>query len=106
MGDTVTVPNGVDEAEMGPLVGLALLLARGLLLWLVLPLTCLWWLLGLPLWRRRSVTLAQLMGWTDLNLIACLERGPLRIFIRNPLKWISITDASRVDHRVNLLDLM
>ena len=39
MGDTVMVGNKIGEAEMSPLAGLALLLARGFLLWLVLPLT-------------------------------------------------------------------
>jgi hypothetical protein len=105
VGDNVNMQNGLDGPEIGFLAGLALLFARGFLLWLVLPVTALWWLLGLPIWRRRDVTLARLVGWADLNLIACLERGPLRFFIRNPLKWVPIANASEVDHVVSFLDL-
>ena len=106
VGDTVKMPNGADAPEMGFIAGMSLLLARGFLLWFVLPPTFLWWLLGLPFWRKRAVKFAQLIGWADLNLIACLERGPLRLCIHDPLKWIPLSQVSQVDHTVNLLELM
>jgi len=98
------VQGGSNEPDMGLITGLAMLLVRGVLLWLVIPLTALAWLLGLPFWRKQGANVEQLIGWADLNLIAFLQRGPLRLFVRNPLMWTPISDVSKVDHRVSFLD--
>lgn len=105
MGDTLKVQVEPDDSDVGLIAGLALLLARGVLLWLVIPLAALAWLIGLPFWRKREARMEQLIGWSDLNLIAFLQRGPFRLFIRNPLKWTPASEVSRVEHRVTLFDL-
>jgi len=51
---------------------LTLLLFRGVLLWLVVPVaTCVWVMLAVL--RRRPAGLGQFLGWVDLNLIAALN---------------------------------
>ena len=95
---------GSNEPDMGLITGLVMLCVRGVLLWLVIPLTVLAWILGLPFWRKQGATIEQLIGWADLNLIACLQRGPLRLSVRNPLHWTPVSEVSRVDHRVSFVD--
>ncbi len=68
-------------------VVLALLLVRGVLLWLIVPVTVLCWLASWPTWRRRQVSLGQLLGWADLNLIALVDHTILRPFVKAPSGW-------------------
>lgn len=84
-----------------PEIGLLLiLLARGVLLWIVVPISVGWWLVATPidaLSGRPHVRLAQTIGWADLNLIALLTLGRMTPFV----SW---SQASKVDHRVSLVD--
>ena len=57
--------------------GLAVLTARGFLLWIVLPIGTLTWLVLLPLGRKRRGSLGAFLGWSDLNLTAALQRVAL-----------------------------
>ncbi len=84
--------------------GLVLLLLRGLLLWIIVPLGLVCWLLGLPWWRKRRVALRQLLGWADLNLIAAIHRGLLRPLVRRPSPWVPFDEIPTVTHRVRLID--
>lgn len=84
-----------------PQIGLLLiLLVRGVLLWIVVPISIAWWLVATPIdavTGRRHVRLAQTIGWADLNLIALLTLGRMTPFV----SW---SQASKVEHRVSLVD--
>jgi hypothetical protein len=88
-----------------PLVsGLALLLIRGVLLWVVVPFAALGWVVAWPVRHFKKVGLGQLIGWSDLNLIAAVQRSILRPFTRRPLGWTSLKALPNVAHRIRLLD--
>jgi len=90
-------------SHRSPVGGFVLLLVRGLLLWLVVPVAaCVWLILAVHL--RRRVGLGQFIGWVDLNLIACLERGALRLFFPTPAKWIPWSELAHVTHRLRWRD--
>jgi len=59
---------------MSFVIGLLLLLVRGVLLRLVVPLATVTRLLLRPAMQRRAVGLGSFIGWADLNLIAALQR--------------------------------
>jgi hypothetical protein len=84
--------------------GVALLLVRGVLLWIVVPLAFVCWLLlAIPL-RRRGVTLGKFLGWVDLNLVAFLGRTILRPIVRRPLNWVPVSEMPEVRHRLRAQD--
>src|SRR5437867_4047413 len=83
--------------------GSALLLLRGVVLWVVVPVaTCVWIVLAAG--RRRPAGLGQFLGWMDLNLIAGLQRTALRPFFAARAGWTPWCEVSHVTHRVRLLD--
>lgn len=99
--------NGPDASPRlrVPLVtGVILLVLRGLLLWLVVPITVVWWIGGFSYWRRKDATLGHVLGWADLNLIAALQRGPLRPLVTDPLRWTPLKDLPQVTHRLRVTD--
>jgi hypothetical protein len=60
---------------------------------------------GYPLWQyRRGVSLGQLIGWADLNVTAALQQSLFRSFFVTPLSFLPLRDATRVEHRVRLID--
>jgi hypothetical protein len=84
--------------------GVALLLVRGVLLWIVVPPAFVCWLvLAIPL-RRRGVTLGKFLGWVDLNLVAFLGRTILRPIVRTPLPWVPAGEMAEVEHRLRSTD--
>jgi hypothetical protein len=82
------------------LVGLLLVLIRGLLLWLVVPAAVLGWLVAWPLLRRRQVRMGQFLGWVDLNLVAWIEHTILRAAIRSPRAWTPAIAMPAIKHRI------
>jgi hypothetical protein len=80
--------------------GLALLVVRGALLWVVVPLAVLVWFLSFAWLWHRDVTFGQFLGWIDLNLMALLSRSILRPLFRVPPSWAPASQMSRVTHRV------
>lgn len=88
------------------LAGITLLLLRGILLWLVVPITVLVWVPTSLRLHRRGVTLGQFLGWVDLNLIALLAHTLLRPLFRDPPPWVPVVEMPGVTHRVGLLDPM
>lgn len=93
--------------RVSALAGLTLLAIRGVLLWVVIPLTMLCWLPASFWLRRRDVHLGQFLGWVDINLVACLERTALRPLFRAPVAWVPARSMPQVTHRVDVLrDLM
>jgi len=84
--------------------GVALLFARGVLLWIAVPLAACVWLASWPRLRRRNVGLATFVAWVDLNLIALLERTLLRPFFRVRADWVPWSALASVTHRIRWLD--
>jgi hypothetical protein len=84
--------------------GAALLLVRGVLLWIVVPLAFVCWLLLAVVLRRRGVGLGKFLGWVDLNLVAFLGRTILRPIVRTPLRWVPVSEMAEVEHRLRAQD--
>lgn len=83
---------------------MVLLLGRGVLLWIVVPLAFVCWLLAAIPLRRRGVTLGKFLGWVDLNLVAFLGRTILRPIVRTPLDWVPASEMPEVTHRLRFQD--
>jgi hypothetical protein len=69
-----------DEAMPSPraslvAAGVTLLLLRGVLLWLVIPVATCLWIIVRTVGRHRRLKLGQFLGWADLNLTACPTNG-------------------------------
>jgi hypothetical protein len=64
------------------------LVVRGFLLWMLVPFVAVVWAAATPLRLFKSVNnrpkLGQYICWADTALIASLERGPLRLLVREP----------------------
>lgn len=82
---------------------LLLLFARGMLLWLVVPLGSVVWLLVIS-WRGK-VTLGAFLGWLDLNLVAALQRSLLLLLFQRPTIEFQPWRKVRTDHRMRMNDL-
>ena len=83
-------------------VALILLGIRGVLLWLVVPLSLIAWPCLWPILRRHNIRLAQFLGWVDLNLISAIEHSILRPLIRVPFPWSSARELPTVTHRIGI----
>ncbi len=84
--------------------GLLLLLLRGILLWLTVPLAICAWPFAYVTLSRSGVKFGQFLGWVDLNLMAFLSRIVLRLLFRDPLPWVPWREMSRVTHRLRFID--
>jgi hypothetical protein len=84
--------------------GLLVLVVRGVLLWLVVPLALVAWPIVRARQRRTGVKLGQYLGWVDLNLIACVQRLATPMLVRHPVAWTPIEDISKVTHRLRATD--
>ena len=92
------------QPRLSFVTGLLLLLVRGVLLWLVVPVAAISWLLLWPVMKRRDVSLGSFIGWADLNLMAALERGLFGPFVKEPLGWTPWREMRDVTHRVRFGD--
>lgn len=81
-----------------------LLTIRGLLLWLVVPLTLLLWLVISLALRRRGISLGQFLGWLDLNLISAIQRTLGDSLCDAPIPWTPLASASTLKHRIYGID--
>lgn len=93
-----------DQRRNSIISGLAVLLLRGVLLWVVVPISALIWPVVATHLRRRHVTFGQYLGWVDLNLIACLQRTILRPLVRAPSGWVPVSEMPHVMHRLRGID--
>lgn len=84
--------------------GLGLLTIRGVLLWVVVPLSLVIWIVILPIFNRRGIKLGQFLGWIDLNLCALIEHTILRPLISSPVEWVIMEKMSSITHRIGKLD--
>jgi len=83
---------------------LAVLLVRGVLLWVVVPLAAIAWPFVALRLRRRGATFGRYLGWVDLNLIAGLQRTILRPLVRAPSNWVPAREMPQVTHRLRATD--
>ena len=81
-----------------------MLAARGVLLWVVVPVASLVWLLAALRLRRRGVSFGQYLGWIDVNLIAILQRTLFRPVVRSPARFVSSLEMPSVTHRLRAVD--
>ena len=92
----------MSSLPVGPVAGMLLLVIRGILLWVLVPVGCVAWLLTI-LWTRRP--LGEFLGWLDSNLVVLLERSVLRPFFPQPTQnWVPASRMSTVKHRIGVLD--
>jgi len=92
------------ERQKGRLIvgGLLLLVCRGLLLWIVVPLSVLAWPVAALL--SRGVTLGKWLGWVDLNLVSLLQRTIFRRFFSDPVPRVPFAEIQSVRHRIGWTD--
>jgi hypothetical protein len=96
--------DGLAREATGAVGVFAVLVTRGLLLWILIPLGFTLWLLVFS-WTAR-VCLAAFIGWLDLNLLAALQR-----VLRFPgsgelpmprVEFVPLRRLQSVSHRVHL----
>lgn len=86
--------------ELGQLV---MLLVRGLLLWIVVPLAAVSWTVLGPI---TTASLGACIGWFDLNLFVLLHRVVVRPLSREPaLAWVPLGEMKTTEHRITLLGI-
>lgn len=92
------------RAALSPLAGLLVLLARGILLWLVVFVAFVVWLFVLS-WRIPArATLGECVGWFDWNLLAFLQTFVFSSLIREPLaRYLPWSEMWGLLHRARLL---
>lgn len=99
-----STPSARPKGLRGFLAGFSLLLIRGVLLWVVVPLGVVFWLLLWPYLRFKRVRLGQLLGWIDLNLVAFIERTILRRLLPDRVPWTPARALPSISHRIRPLD--
>jgi hypothetical protein len=99
----VSVNDSAEARRNSVVGGFAVLVIRGLLLWVVVPVATFWWLTMKVVRRGRGVTLGQFIGWCDINLIAGIQRSVMRPVVRWPADWVPASAMPEVTHRVSLL---
>ncbi len=93
----------VSLIGLSDIAALVLLLSRGLLLWLVVPLGSIVWALVIS-WRGK-VSLGQFLGWLDLNLVAALQRSLLRLLLQRPtVEFQPLRNMAGTTHRMRTSD--
>ena len=96
----------MSSKTIGVFASLVLLIVRGILLWVVVPLGCIAWVIVSPWLHKRGVAIGQFLGWVDIHLIALIQRSLLRPFIRDTAQsWVPAKKIHEVVHRIGKLDL-
>jgi hypothetical protein len=96
----------VISRSVDPLAGFVLLVIRGFLLWVLIPLSVVAWFVGAWWFIPNHVTLDQFLGWIDNNFVVGLERSILRPFFPQPtIPWVPFADIRKVTHRIGAQDL-
>ena len=89
--------------ELNIFVQLLILMIRGVLLWIVVPVAAISWIV---LFGMTKASLGSCLGWFDLNLNALIQRALLRPFIRNPpASWVALSKMVDTEHRIAFLAL-
>jgi hypothetical protein len=93
---------GPAREGRGDVGALALLLIRGIVLWILIPIGFALWLLIFS-WTAR-VGLGGFLGWLDLNLIAALHRVMVRPFNGSKVEFVPLGTIQSVAHRIRFVD--
>lgn len=83
-----------------------LLVVRGWLLWLAIPIAFLGWLVMSPIrvvMGKPHIGLGKLIGWADMNLTAAIGKVLIRPFGRKS-DFTPWSRVSSVEHRVSIID--
>ncbi|MBN9633612.1 MAG: hypothetical protein J0I18_23940 [Actinobacteria bacterium] len=89
---------GYFKTPNDPIAGVLLVLLRGLLLWLLIPLGTVAWIL--THWVSRT-GLGNFLGWLDNNMIAVLQRTVFRVGFPEPsCRWVRFRNIRSVKHRI------
>jgi hypothetical protein len=99
----VSVNDAAEPRRNSVVGGFAVLVVRGFLLWVVVPIATCSWMVMKVVGRVRGVTLGQFIGWCDINLIAGIQRSVMRPVVRWPADWVPASAMPEVTHRVSLL---
>ncbi|MDQ1546681.1 MAG: hypothetical protein QOH69_1585 [Actinomycetota bacterium] len=95
----------MNAKPSGVVPGVTLLVVRGILLWVLIPLGFVGWIVTLPWTYRQQVSLGGFLGWLDNNLVIAIARSLLRPWFPEPtLTWTSAKDIAEVTHRIGVLD--
>lgn len=90
--------------RLGTGPSIAIVLARAIALWVIVPVGALTWL-AVIVWFR-GITLGAFLGWLDLNAVCVLERAMLFPQFGVPVSgWTAWRDIRTVKHRIGWLDL-
>ena len=93
------------QHEVAPSAWFLLLLIRGFLLWLVVPVATVVWCAGAYWFIRDDASLGKFLGLVDNNLLIVIERSILRPLFEKPThSWIPYANIAEVAHRVGFLD--
>lgn len=85
--------------------GLILLVVRGILLWISVPVTTIIWVLGSPWFVPRGATLGRFLGWIDIGVVVAMQSSILRPFYAKPtVVWVPFSDIATVTHRIGIVD--
>ena len=85
---------------------LMILVLRGVLLWLVIPVTVVAWVVTYPVavLLGKGVRLPQVLGWADLNLIAALQRLLPARQVEARVAFVGWQQIGSVTHRIGFAD--
>jgi hypothetical protein len=97
-------PPARPKGFRGVVALISLLLVRGILLWVVVPVALIFWLALWPVLRFHRVRLGQFLGWIDLNLVALIERTILRPMVPAPFPWTPARALPNITHRIGPFD--
>ncbi len=97
---------GYGLEPMKAVGGFVVLLVRGVLLWVLVPVVSVAWVLSFPLARLlgHRVALGQALGWADLNMTALLQRGLPTAVLSKRLPFVPWREMGQVSHRIQMLD--
>lgn len=94
---------GYFNTPNDPIAGVLLMLLRGLLLWLLIPLGTLAWIFSLPVSRSGW---GNFLGWLDNNMIAALQQTIFRVGYPEPsCRWVRFRNRHSVKHRIRFGDM-
>jgi hypothetical protein len=96
----------IPELRFPTITKLLVLTLHGLIMWITVPLSYVVTCSTLPIWRRRGASIAEVVGWIDLNVIALMFKTVARPLVITTPKWVSLEDAKSSGFRVSILDII
>ncbi len=95
----------MNKGSVTAIGGLVLLVLRGILLWIYVPLATIVWVLGSPWLVPTGATLGRFLGWVDIGVIVAMQTSILRPLYPEPsLERVPFSEIATVTHRIGILD--